>query len=497
MTENDGIYKRTKLSFNFNRIKDLITENHGINIFNIMVVSFIFRFLICFMFGTEDLPRYTYVGSYLIYGLNPYTDHIDFPIDFYNKYPPLFFELLSGWFLIFGNSVFSLRILLLVCDMGVIYVLYQIGKLIKNKETGLVFSSVYAFLPITFMTFLAGENDAIPILFMTISIYFFLKDRIKLSSLFIGLGICFKIFPLFAYFGYLIYYIKKGKIKQTIISLSIVFLVFLATSAPFLILSPGEYIKSIMVHASRRNTGVQFTNLVPFLFTDINLNIFGLIIPISYNFIVQLLILGIFSFYFLLSKNRIEKKDGILWALIYLILLPLLMYRGNVGNWAWTSPFLIIYVFYNRSNFLEKNKKLIIFTLVGYICVIVSGFIYTNTIPFSIFSTYANMPNIEYLIDNDKLFTVGLPLLLVMILSYPISGIIFLRKKNRSIILAIIGFMNFTDPEIYYFMLKFWGQIDWLIISELYLIIRIALILYMTHFVHSNKEDLRILSKFN
>src|SRR6056297_1266521 len=114
------------------KLSNMVKKNKGLNIFNIMILSFLLRFLGSFTFiSFIDLPNYTNVGNFLNRNFNPYDSNFlnTYPINFYQKYPPLFFELLSGWFFLFGNSAFSLRMMFLTFDLGSTFMFYLVGKI--------------------------------------------------------------------------------------------------------------------------------------------------------------------------------------------------------------------------------------------------------------------------------------------------------------------------------------------------------------------------------
>ncbi|MHA1821277.1 MAG: ArnT family glycosyltransferase [Promethearchaeota archaeon] len=669
---------------------------------NKFVVAFLIiaiKILICFSFGEMDIVRYTYVGNYLNLGLNPYLNHTDYPIMFYNKYPPFMFELLAGWFALFGNSVFSLRALLFIFELCSTFYMFKIGKLLWDNDEGLVFALLYAFLPMTHLSFMIGENDSIPLFFMIGGLYYFLlsiknsksisKYRFISAALF-GLGISFKIFPLFLWLILLMvsYFLKKKKIlenkialiinynykeenkdkdkskeenkdkdknidknnsediyhhppntnnldfrqyhkfpedtnldpqkiyhsyykinirtfisnvlldKNTLVFLITTILVIFLTALYFLIISPVDLINSLLIHTYRRNTGISFTQLVPFLFNKISFNInpplinVAIHLELSFNFILQL---GIFLilFYVLIrvlnkwaiysglgrfinatlsdqnqneehshpnihekktinpdktdlhqtpnSENTMghqtayEQEDDLKeledlldwtalfssnWAIIFFLFLLIIMWRGNIDNWAWMTPFLIISLFHKSSIIYNPKKSLKIFFILYFFYLVLLEILFLNNyhnFPFNIFMSYSQMTfngnNAEYYYMN-KLYYVVSPAQIIYYLapflavfnilvytSYEDTKVMYFKIFTNKIedttitknsnqtrdfgkfnflknVIFIVCFISFFDLFIYSLdMYGFFSSIE--LIQFIYLIIRIITILWL------------------
>lgn len=90
-------------------------------------------------------------------------------------YPPLYYLLLRGWILMFGNSVFSTRLLSAIFSILTLPILYLIGKEIKDEKLALIIIFLYSISP--FSIYYANEVRAYSLihLLFTLSLYFGIK----------------------------------------------------------------------------------------------------------------------------------------------------------------------------------------------------------------------------------------------------------------------------------------------------------------------------------
>lgn len=59
-------------------------------------------------------------------------------------HPPLYYVLLTGWLVLFDGSVWSARLLSVVCSLGVLVAAYVAGARLLSRETGLVAAALLA-----------------------------------------------------------------------------------------------------------------------------------------------------------------------------------------------------------------------------------------------------------------------------------------------------------------------------------------------------------------
>ncbi|MFX0072855.1 MAG: glycosyltransferase family 39 protein, partial [Candidatus Hermodarchaeota archaeon] len=90
-------------------------------------------------------------------------------------HPPLYYIILRGWILIFGKSIFSVRLLSVLFSILTLPILYLIGKEIINENLGLIIIFLYSISP--FSIFFANEVRSYSLIhfLFTLSLYFAIK----------------------------------------------------------------------------------------------------------------------------------------------------------------------------------------------------------------------------------------------------------------------------------------------------------------------------------
>ena len=112
--------------------------------------------------------------------------------------------------------VFMLKLPFLIADVLCGYLIYKIVNHI-DKERSMIALLIWLANPyVTLITEMMGAVDIFPILFMLISIFFFLKEKNILSILFITIAISLKLYPILIVPIFLIF-LTKFSIKKHII----------------------------------------------------------------------------------------------------------------------------------------------------------------------------------------------------------------------------------------------------------------------------------------
>jgi len=121
-------------------------------------------------------------------------------------------------------------------DFGIAFLLYK--YFVKPKTKYLAFL-LWLFNPVTlYATFCMGVFDVIPVFFTVLSVYFLKKNKLYLSALYMGVGIAFKMYPIFL----LPFIILKPTNWFTRLKLGIVsFLPVILTNLPFIFSSAYRY----------------------------------------------------------------------------------------------------------------------------------------------------------------------------------------------------------------------------------------------------------------
>ncbi|MFP4527938.1 MAG: hypothetical protein ACLFQX_05260 [Candidatus Kapaibacterium sp.] len=159
--------------------------------------------------ASGEIFRYIWDGRLLAHGLNPYLytpsappdgfsinsipGSIPFP-DSNTAYPPIaqgFFAL--GW-MVFGNSVFAIKSLIIIAEIASLIFIYKILRLLGRP---LKYMLLYALCPLPILFFaLEGHYEAIFFPFLLGFIYLFIKKRNAFSAAMLGLASGGNIFPM-------------------------------------------------------------------------------------------------------------------------------------------------------------------------------------------------------------------------------------------------------------------------------------------------------------
>ncbi len=132
--------------------------------------------------------------------------------------------------------LFILKLPYIFFDFGTAYILY---KYFKKQKTKYLAFMLWLFNPVTlYATFCMGVFDIIPVFFTVLSVYYLKKNKLASSALFMGVGIAFKMYPIFL-LPFIIFKSDKwlDRIKLGIIS----FFPIIITNLPFIFSSAYRY----------------------------------------------------------------------------------------------------------------------------------------------------------------------------------------------------------------------------------------------------------------
>lgn len=123
-------------------------------------------------------------------------------------YPSLSQAVFALAYYIFPWSVSGWKIIMLLGDL---FLLFFIIKILQQLSLPLVFVSIYWLNPVVIHEFFnTGHYDLFAILFTSISIYYFLRDKYLLSSSALAMAVGFKLWPVLI-FPIFLRKINKGK----------------------------------------------------------------------------------------------------------------------------------------------------------------------------------------------------------------------------------------------------------------------------------------------
>ena len=329
------------------------------NIFIVLAGAFVFRLILIpsVPVHENDIYRYIWDGKVLASGINPYKyapayasikpAEIDQQNDykklkslrdedpsFYRRisykyvptiYPPLAQGLFAVSALLARGSVWFMKILFVVFDIAIVFLLYNILKLLKHNPLYVV---VYAWNPLVLKEFAnSGHYDPLVIFFVVAAVYFILKEKYIFSSICLGLGVLSKLFPLV----FIPFLLLKKQYKAFFFSLAVI----MAGYLPFLIWGQTD-LKNIF--AALGNYAQKWS---------VNGFIFELLyslLSILKNdpYILSKIICGsIFAFvwiYIIIRKRDIPEMMFLSISALFL-LSPV----GDPWYFCWVIPFLCIY----------------------------------------------------------------------------------------------------------------------------------------------------------
>lgn len=317
--------------------------------------------------------------------MSPYNNGFSFFV--YGTFP-LYLTKIIG--VLTGNNDYANihlvgRVLSGFFDLGVVFLLFKIGEKIFDEQTGLKASFFYtiAVLPIQLAHFFAV--DSFLSFFLVLSFYFLLKWSEKKSLAWAavlgvswGLSLACKITGVFflpiAGLIFLVFGILEKRIKKTVLEFG-VFLFFgylflrigdpiVFQSGNFLNILPNEnFVKNLKELNSFNNPNtffppaIQWISTKPIIFPLKNIVFWGLGLPLGIACWLSL----VFSFFIILAKNELNRKQKIFLLVVILWVLTVFIYHGI----QFAKPmryFLPIYGFLclnlgSSLTFLEKSLR--------------------------------------------------------------------------------------------------------------------------------------------
>jgi len=124
------------------------------------------------------------------------------PADFH---PPLYYLFMKLWTALFGFSEVSLRFPSVLFSLASGYIIYLIGRELKNKAAGLWAMSFFLFNPLIIYYSQEARMYSLTIFFITLATFFLLKKKIRLFPL-----IIFSALGFLTFYGSLFYLLGIG-----------------------------------------------------------------------------------------------------------------------------------------------------------------------------------------------------------------------------------------------------------------------------------------------
>lgn len=282
------------------------------NFWIILILGIIIRVLLSYATMHSDLQAMILGGREVAQGhiLNLYD--YSFPANILN-YPPLIYWYFGLLNLFFGSIYWLFKLPYLIFDLSVGVLLF---KLFDSKKALLAFG-LWIFNPINlYATYMVGQFDIIPTSFTVLSVYLIYKKRLNWAAIALGIGIAFKLYPIFLVIPFILLADR------------------ISTRVKLVILTALPYIISVFPYLSSRS----FRSLA--LFANQSSKSLYANIPVSGGESILLFPAFLLFFYLLIwgIRNKVE-----IWKLFLVPLLLFFIFTHYHPQWLiWITPFLII-----------------------------------------------------------------------------------------------------------------------------------------------------------
>ncbi len=333
--------------------------NNRNSIYYILIINFLVRLIVAAFtnFGIDEV-------YYVSYGLYPDWSFFDHPpmISILMRFTTLDMLLMDEFFIRLGS---------LIIGSVNIYFLYQLGCLIKDRQTGIVaalIASASIYASIIAGTFILPDTPQS--LFWVLSLYFFTKyiqtEKTKLLYFFgitVGFAMLSKYHGVFLWGGaglyFLTYKYKKLFSKEFLLSVCISLLIF----SPVIAWNYFNDLSSLNFHSDRVGSGSIWPN-----FKNFFPEFFG---QFFYNNPFNVVLIVVSLLYFL--KNRDWAISKPIAYLIYtgvplsLIVLGMSMYNGTLPHWSGPGYYglMVVAAVYCTSHLISKSTKLLARYVIG------------------------------------------------------------------------------------------------------------------------------------
>ena len=335
-----------KIEFNFNRLLWIAIICRIIFLFSIPELSpDFYRFIWDGELLTNGINPYAFLPSELMennrwvdnqYMVSLYQNMTDLSKGHYSNYPvlnQLLFFIPTYLFDSIQNNMIALKIMILLADVGVIFIL---KKILNHLNLSIQKIWLYALNPFIIIEFVGNLHfEGVMIFLLLTSIYFVLKDKTYISATLLGLSIQIKLIPLML----IPFFFKKLKWKK-----SIVFLI--ASLAVFSLIGMVLWHNTVYLNNMMESITIYFTTF------QFNSSLFSIVNYFKSNQMgwdstyivgpmlskiatVLIILLAVFRNY----KSEIDIFKGVLFALVIYYL-----FATTVHPW-YVSMILIMSIF--------------------------------------------------------------------------------------------------------------------------------------------------------
>lgn len=284
--------------------------------------------------------------------------------------PPFFVYALSFLSKFTGINLIAFRLFNIFCTLITVYVIYLIGKAIKDKETGLISAALYAFFPMNVIFSKILQIEMFGIMLMTVTFYFAVLGTKEnkwflLSGVFLGLTAFTKI-PFALVFIPICFLMiqKKTQLKFYIILIAEAILILLPWGI-YVLLTKPSFLKSTSSTTNFFGLGTMHAKGAP------------------YQTVMIILALTVFIllvvFFWRKKLKTAEGKTLAIFALIFSLFFVVLPNHEYYLLPVFVPLFLFMGLVYCKKEKIKKIKKIIaIFFVISVIFLVAKPFYDVN-----------------------------------------------------------------------------------------------------------------------
>lgn len=299
---------------------------------------------------SDDFYRFLWDGYLLHAGINPYKfiptevirilpsnylkglfTHLNSPY-YYSVYPTInqLLFYLSTWSQKIIYNVIALRCILILFDVGVIYLIKK-SLILKKINKKAVY--IYALNPLVIIEFAGNLHlEVVMIFFTLLALYWILIQKNLLSAIAISCAICVKLIPLI-FLPILLRNLNKKQIANYLI---IVFITCLIISLP--LINTNESIKHIFESIHLYYGKFEFNGSIYQILKSCGLALLGYN-PIYYTSKIIFLI-TLLTLLLIYRRRSLNKYEGIFWCLFFYLLFSAIVHPWYIIFLVAISPFL-------------------------------------------------------------------------------------------------------------------------------------------------------------
>jgi len=315
---------------------DRIENLREFKIYILLLLGLLMRLIYAPFFGhSYDIEMGLSAVDDLLQGKSPYYE------DPYYNHPhgPLEYLTLTLVILLLGRNYFAFKFASIISEVVLGFVIYKISiEYTSNERLAYWAAALFLTNPWTyFQTVIVGHLDAMPTLFMVLTIYLLIKERPKLSALALGCGVMYKLFPI-VILPVVVLFLARQKRWQHIIEYIVITVIIASIiSLPFLILSFDFYISVLLATGGIR--GLSIYRVLFYLVPRIGISINTRLVSTSIMGAGMIIALLIF-----IKRGATNLKFGLLEESTFFFLIFILLNRYLSEHYiVWTIPFLVIY----------------------------------------------------------------------------------------------------------------------------------------------------------